>query len=101
MKTPTQAHTMQQNAAQAEAMLKMLANQNRLMLLCHLVKGEKTVNELVSSGSMSQSSVSQHLARLTALELVDSRKEGKQVYYWISSPEVEAILSTLYLIYCR
>lgn len=92
---------MQQNSKKAEAMLKMLANANRLMILCNLVQSEKTVNEIVELVGLSQSAVSQHLAKLRDENIVVSEKRGKLVFYNICSPEVSAILSTLYLIYCR
>ena len=89
------------NAEKAESMLKQLANAKRLMVLCHLVKSEKTVGELTDLIGISQSSLSQHLAKMRDHGLVASDKRGKQVYYRIGSPEVSALLSTLYLIYCR
>ena len=92
---------MQRNAAKAEAMLKMLANAKRLMILCHLVKGEKSVGQLADMVGLSQSALSQHLAKMRLQGLVESNKQGQMVYYRIENPEVEAILSTLYLIYCK
>lgn len=92
---------MQQNSKKAESMLKMLANANRLMILCNLVQSERTVNEIVEIVGLSQSAVSQHLAKLRDENIVISEKRGKLVFYRICSPEVSAILSTLYLIYCR
>ncbi len=92
---------MMRNASKAEAMLKMLANAKRLMILCYLVRSEKTVSELADIVGLSQSALSQHLAKMRENELVVSDKRGQQVYYRIASPEVSAILSTLYLIYCR
>ena len=92
---------MQRNAAKAEAMLKLLANAKRLMILCHLVKHEKSVGELAELVGLSQSALSQHLARMREQDIVETNKEGQMVYYRISNPEVEAILSTLYLIYCK
>ncbi|MBW7874874.1 MAG: winged helix-turn-helix transcriptional regulator [Candidatus Cloacimonetes bacterium] len=82
-------------------MLKLLANARRLMILCHLVKGEKSVGELAQALDLSSSALSQHLAKMRDLNMVRPRKQGKMVYYSISNPEVEAILSTLYLIYCK
>lgn len=93
--------TMLRNATKAESMLKLLANAKRLMILCHLVKGEKPVGELAEIVGLSSSALSQHLAKMRALGMVSARKDGQMVYYRISSPEVEAILSTLYLIYCK
>jgi len=92
---------MQRSAVQAEAMLKLLANARRLMILCYLVKGEKSVGELAQALDLSSSALSQHLAKMRDLKMVRPRKQGKMVYYSISNPEVEAILSTLYLIYCK
>ena len=92
---------MQKNSKKAEAMMKILANAKRLMILCHLIKGEKTVGELVELVSLSHSALSQHLAKMRALNLVETDKRGQEVFYRIESREVEAILSTLYLIYCK
>lgn len=104
MKTENSSDSMAllaRNAEKAESMLKQLANAKRLMVLCHLVKSEKTVSELTDLIGISQSSLSQHLAKMRDNGLVASDKRGKQVYYRIGSPEVSAVLSTLYLIYCR
>lgn len=92
---------MERNASKAEAMLKSLANAKRLMILCHLVKSEQAVGELTDLLGLSHSAVSQHLSKMKENGLVVSDKRGQQVYYRIGSPEVNAILSTLYLIYCR
>ncbi len=92
---------MKQNAAKAEAMLKLLANSKRLMILCNIVKEAKSVGELAELVGLSQSALSQHLAKMRAQGLVETDKRGKAVYYRISNQEVEAILLTLYLIYCK
>lgn len=93
--------TMQRNAAKAEGMLKQLANARRLMILCSLVGGEKSVGELAKIVGLSSSALSQHLAKMREAELVDAEKRGQMVYYRISSMEAQALLSTLYLIYCK
>jgi len=98
---PSNIEVMQRNAAKAEAMLKLLANANRLMMLCHLIKGEKSVGQLSDLVGLSQSALSQHLAKMRDQGLVEADKHGQMVYYRIANPEVEAILSTLYLIYCK
>lgn len=98
---PARLDVMQKSAAKAEAMLKMLASAKRLMILCHLVKGEMTVGQLADLVNLSHSALSQHLAKMRRLKLVESDKRGQMVYYRIGSHEVEAILSTLYLIYCK
>lgn len=97
----TSLEVMQRNAVKAEAMLKLVANAKRLMILCHLVKGKKTSGQLADLVGLSQSALSQHLAKMRELKMVEGDKQGQMVYYHISNPEVEAILSTLYLIYCK
>lgn len=92
---------MQDNATKAATLLKQLANANRLMILCHLVSGEKTVGEIADSIDLSQSALSQHLAKLKQAGLVESDKRGLMVYYRICSIEVQTLLSILYLIYCK
>lgn len=92
---------MKRNAGKAEAMLKLLANGKRLMILCNIVKEAKSVGELAELVDLSQSALSQHLAKMRMQGLVEADKRGKAVYYRVSNPEVEAILSTLYLIYCK
>lgn len=92
---------MGRNAAKAAALLRQLAHGGRLRILCHLTQGERTANELVEISGLSQSATSQHLARLRAARLVEAEKRGQQVFYRLRSPEVQALLSTLYLIYCK
>ncbi len=89
------------NAEKAETLLKLIANKQRLMLLCSLIDGEKSVSELEEKVEISQSALSQHLAKLRASNVVDFRKEGKNVVYKIVSVEATALLSTLYLIFCK
>jgi len=95
------AESMKRNASKAASMLKQLASGPRLMILCSLVSGEKTVGELQEYVALSQSALSQHLAKLRAAGLVVGEKRGQAVCYSLSSMEAQAILSTLYLIYCR
>ncbi|MBN8530829.1 MAG: winged helix-turn-helix transcriptional regulator [Alphaproteobacteria bacterium] len=80
-------------------MLKLLSNPRRLMILCHLVKSPLCVGDLNKLVDLSQSALSQHLAKMREQGLVSTEKKGQMVYYRIANPEVEAILSTLYLIY--
>ena len=95
------ADEMKTHAAEAAALLKELANPSRLRLLCQLVDGEKPVGELCRAIDLSQSAVSQHLARLREARLVDTEKRGQMVYYRLCNMEAHALLSTLYLIYCK
>ncbi len=92
---------MERSAIQAEALLKQLANANRLMILCHLTTGEKTVGELSKLIDLSQSSMSQHLSKLKYFGLVDTERKGQTVCYRLCSMEAQALLSVLYLIYCK
>lgn len=93
--------TMKKNARRAEAMLKLMANAKRLMVLCYINQGGMTVSELTAKVGLSQSALSQHLAKMRKDGLVVGKKHGQSVYYEIAKPEVSALLSTLYLIFCR
>ncbi len=82
-------------------MMKQLANSKRLLILCQLLAAEKPVGELADLVELSQSALSQHLAKMRAAGLVDCEKRGQMVYYRLASMQANALLSTLYLIYCR
>lgn len=92
--------TFRQNATKAEALLKQLANANRLQVLCALSTGEKTVGEIQQSVDLSQSALSQHLARLRAAGLVDCQRSGQHQRYRITSPQAQAVLTILHALYC-
>lgn len=81
-------------------MLAALANAKRLMALCHLVQREKSVGELADLVGLAPAALSQHLARIRDLRLVETRREGRTIYYRVASAEVAAILETLYRLYC-
>lgn len=98
--SPVSLEQMRANATQAEALLKALANANRLMVLCHLVNGEMSVGQLEKLVGLSQSALSQHLARLKQQNILDSRKEGTTVYYFLKDPNAARILEQLHAIYC-
>lgn len=88
-------------AAEVSAVLKAIGNERRLMILCHLAqKGEMSVGALVEAIGLSQSALSQHLARMRADDVVTSRRDGQVIYYRIADPRVEALMSQLYLLYC-
>ena len=87
-------------AREASELLAAMASEKRLMILCHLLEGESSVNDLAEMVDMNQSALSQQLAKLRALKLVDTRRKAQQVYYRLASEEVERILQTLYGIYC-
>lgn len=88
------------SADEAADLLAVLANANRLMILCHLLKGELAVGPLAEAVGMNQSALSQQLAKLRALKLVETRRDGRTIFYKLASPEVAQILDTLYDIFC-
>ena len=92
---------LQAKAAEAAALLKALAHPDRLMLLCQLVGGERSVTELGVSVGMGQPSLSQQLGVLRGERLVLTRREGKQMVYRIASPAALAVLQTLYGLFCE
>ncbi len=89
-----------ESASKASNFLKALANPNRMMILCQLVDGEKSVSELEKLLKLRQPSMSQQLARLRADNLVATRRNGKAVYYRLASEEVEQVLELLYALFC-
>ncbi|WP_322111244.1 ArsR/SmtB family transcription factor [Varunaivibrio sulfuroxidans] len=80
-------------------MLKAMSNETRLMILCQLVHGEKTVGELDTTVKLSQSALSQHLAVLRENGLVKTRRKSQSIFYSIAGPEPRAIIEALYKIY--
>ena len=94
-------HAMQAAAAQASGMLKVLGNPDRLLLLCQLTQGEFCVSELEAQLRIGQPTLSQQLGVLREEGLVSTRREGKQIYYKIDSPEATAIMQVLYELFCQ
>ena len=90
---------MEAGAAEAEALLSLLANRHRLMVMCHLIDGEKTVSELLQRGNLSQSALSQHLGKLRDASLVSTRRDGQKIHYSIASTEAQALIETLCELY--
>lgn len=93
-------HNMQVHAREAAALMKALANENRLMILCTLVDGEMSVGELNEKVPLSQSALSQHLASLRQTGLVCTRKEAQTVFYQLSGDEATRVIAVLQSIYC-
>jgi DNA-binding transcriptional ArsR family regulator len=87
-------------AAQAESFLKALANRHRLMVLCELHKGEHSVTKLQEAVGLSQSSLSQHLARLREDKLVKTRRESQTIHYSLANENVSRFIALLYDIFC-
>ena len=88
-------------ADRASALLKALANRHRLLILCQLIEGERSVGELAEFLGIRNSGVSQHLALLRKDGLVAARRDGQTIWYCIASAEARALLTTLYGIYCQ
>lgn len=87
-------------ASEASGLLRLLANEDRLMLLCQLTHGEKNVSTLEALTGIHQPTLSQQLGVLRNEAVVSTRKEGKQVFYALHNKQVEAILLTLYSLFC-
>jgi DNA-binding transcriptional ArsR family regulator len=92
--------SLRDNATQAARLLRALSNENRLMLLCLLFEGERTVGELNESLPLSQSALSQHLAVLREEGLVTTRREAQSIYYGLASAPAQRVIETLHSIYC-
>ncbi len=91
---------MSETAEKASELLRVLSNQKRLLILCKLGEGEHSVHQLQEATGLGQSTVSQQLAKLRGERLVKARREAQSVYYSLSSREVEALIETLYGLYC-
>lgn len=89
------------NIGAATAVLKALSNERRLMIVCILYMGEKSVGALEEMVGLSQSALSQHLARLRRDGLVQTRRDAQTIYYSLKSGEIEKILGCLHDIYCE
>lgn len=90
-------------AAKAEevaATLTAMANPKRLMVMCTLLAGEKSVGDLADIVQLTPAALSQHLGKMRALRLVTTRRDGQTIYYSLISAEVQAVLETLYRVYC-
>lgn len=91
---------MVEQARKASELLKSLAHESRLLILCLLTDGEKTVSELEELLDLPQAAVSQQLARLRFDRLVTTRRDGRNIYYSIATREVSSVVGTLYGLFC-
>lgn len=89
-----------EQAGEAEAFLKALANRHRLMILCALHRGEICVGDLQQEVGLSQSALSQHLARLRGDKLVATRRDAQTIYYSLASNEARQTIALLYAMFC-
>jgi DNA-binding transcriptional ArsR family regulator len=93
--------TMQGSAARACALMKVMANPDRLLLLCQLSQGEKAVGELEDILEINQPTLSQQLTVLRDEGLVKTRRDGKRIYYSIASAKAMAVMQVLYQQFCQ
>jgi DNA-binding transcriptional ArsR family regulator len=94
---PNQMHA---SAGAAEELLKAMANRHRLMILCQLIDGERSVGELANLLDLRDSTVSQHLALLRKDGLVSTRRDGQTIFYSIDSEPARRLIETLYQVFC-
>ncbi len=91
---------MQDSAAEAEELLKAMANRHRLIILCQLIDQERSVGELAGILDLRDANVSQHLALLRKDGLVTTRREGQTIWYSIASEPARKLIETLYQVFC-
>jgi ArsR family transcriptional regulator len=90
------------NAVEVAGILRALANERRLMILCQLVEeGEATVGSLVEAVGISQSAMSQHLGKMRDEGIVSFRRESQTIWYRIADPRIQQLFATLHRLYCR
>ena len=99
--TPQGLKQLERNAHKASDLLGAMANTSRLMILCRLADGEKSVSDLQPMIGLSQSALSQHLAVLRRKHMVRTRRAGQSIYYSLSSGEAASIMHTLHQQFCR
>jgi DNA-binding transcriptional ArsR family regulator len=101
-KAPNLGHAgeMQDHASDAAGLMKALGNESRLMILCILAEGERSVGELNEMVPLSQSALSQQLARLRQQGLVGTRRESQTIYYSLASGPADRVINLLHEIYC-
>lgn len=92
--------TMQEKVGEASAFLKKLANPDRLLIACALAERERSVGELEGLLDIRQPGLSQQLAELRSAGFITGRKEGKAVVYALADPRVQALVSTMYALFC-
>ena len=88
-------------AGKASELMKTLGHKDRLMVLCHLTSGEKSVGQLARLLDIPQSPLSQHLARMRKESLVTTRREAQTIYYSIASEEAARMVGLMHELYCR
>lgn len=97
---PLNLGQMRVSARTVTALLRALANEDRLLLLCQMTHGERSVSEFETALDIRQPTLSQQLGVLRTEGLVTTRREGKRIFYAVADPKVRALLGTLYTLYC-
>ncbi|KQZ29677.1 ArsR family transcriptional regulator [Mesorhizobium sp. Root552] len=96
-----EAADLKSNVEEASAFLKKLSNPDRLLVCCALADGERSVRELEDLLGIRQPGLSQQLAELREAGLIAGRKEGKQVFYTLADPRIEAFIGTMHALFCK
>lgn len=91
---------LQERADHVAARLSLVANAKRLLILCELSKGERSVGALQQAVGLSQSALSQHLARLREAGMLGTRRESQTIFYHISDPDLAVLMAALYEAFC-
>ena len=99
-KQPGLAHALEPKAEDVASTLAAMAHPKRLLVMCMLLEGEKSVSDLAETVGLSPAALSQHLGKMRALRLVATRRDAQTIFYRLASPEVRAVLDTLYRVYC-
>jgi len=97
----TDLDRMERNATEAANFLKAISHEGRLMILCHLASGEKTVTELEELLNSRQAAVSQQLARLRLEGLVTPRRDGKAIHYRLTDDRSRQMIDLIYDLFCK
>lgn len=97
----SRAQGMRNHAVEAASLMKALGNESRLMILCLLAEGERSVGELNEVIPLSQSALSQQLARLREQQIVETRRESQTVYYRLAEGPIDRVIQLLHDIYCE
>lgn len=92
---------LEQRADFVAARLALVANAKRLLILCELAKGERSVGALQAAVGLGQSALSQHLARLREAQMVATRREAQTIYYRLGDAETETLMAALYEAFCK
>ena len=90
-----------ENSKKATDFIKLLSNQTRLIVLCSIIEKPLCVNDLVEITQISQSALSQHLARMSKEDIIEGARDGNQIFYWIKDPNINKIIHVLHDIFCK